>query len=70
MARFRVSVLYAVAAGDGAGLLVSLPDQFFAEVVKSECGVELPAQGEYAVGQVFMPQEPEEYEEAKTIIAR
>ncbi len=38
-------------AGDGAGLLMQIPDQFLRE----ESGVELPAAGEYGVGMVFLP---------------
>jgi glutamate synthase (NADPH/NADH) large chain len=39
-------------AGDGAGLLMQMPDKFLREV----SGVELPAEGEYGVGMVFLPQ--------------
>jgi glutamate synthase (NADPH/NADH) large chain len=39
-------------AGDGAGLLMQVPDKFLRE----ESGVELPAEGEYGVGMVFLPQ--------------
>ncbi len=42
--------------GDGAGILIQMPDDFFrAEMAKQ--GVELPAFGEYGVGQIFLPQE-------------
>jgi glutamate synthase (NADPH/NADH) large chain len=40
-------------AGDGAGLLLQLPDQFLRAVVSFD----LPEAGYYAVGQVFLPQE-------------
>jgi glutamate synthase (NADPH/NADH) large chain len=39
-------------AGDGAGILMQIPDQFFRE----EAGVELPQEGAYAVGMLFLPQ--------------
>jgi glutamate synthase (NADPH/NADH) large chain len=42
--------------GDGAGILIQIPQDFFAE----ECaalGFTLPAAGNYAVAQVFMPQD-------------
>ncbi|MCU7921950.1 MAG: glutamate synthase large subunit [Candidatus Thiodiazotropha sp. (ex Dulcina madagascariensis)] len=39
-------------AGDGAGILLQIPDLFFREVVDFE----LPAEGEYAIGMVFLPQ--------------
>lgn len=43
--------------GDGAGVLVQLPDRFFREEMASQ-GVELPKPGHYAVGHVFMPRDP------------
>ena len=42
--------------GDGAGILVQIPHKFFAKEA-SRLGFELPAPGEYAVGQLFMPHE-------------
>ncbi|MGA0960993.1 MAG: glutamate synthase large subunit [Sedimenticolaceae bacterium] len=39
-------------AGDGAGLLLQMPDAFFRKSVSFE----LPTEGEYAVGMVFLPQ--------------
>ncbi|MBI1394599.1 MAG: glutamate synthase subunit alpha [Betaproteobacteria bacterium] len=44
-------------AGDGAGILVQLPDAFFREELKKQ-GIDLPDAGEYGVGMVFLPQEP------------
>jgi glutamate synthase (NADPH) large chain len=42
--------------GDGAGILIQLPDDFYREeMVKA--GIELPAPGEYGVGMVFLPKE-------------
>jgi len=41
-------------AGDGAGILVQIPHKFFARAAK-QLGFELPAAGEYAIGQIFMP---------------
>ena len=43
--------------GDGAGILIQMPDQFFREEMARQ-GVELPPPGEYGVGMVFLPQEP------------
>ncbi|MBT8286588.1 MAG: glutamate synthase large subunit [Bacteroidia bacterium] len=37
--------------GDGAGILIDIPHQFFIEV----CDFELPEQGTYAVSNVFLP---------------
>ncbi|WP_068809450.1 glutamate synthase large subunit [Thauera phenolivorans] len=42
--------------GDGAGILIQIPDQLYREEMAKQ-GVELPVPGEYGVGMVFMPQE-------------
>ena len=42
--------------GDGAGLLIQIPDLFYREEMAGQ-GVELPPAGEYGVGMVFLPQE-------------
>ena len=44
-------------AGDGAGILIQLPDTLFREEMAKQ-GVTLPPVGEYGVGMVFLPQEP------------
>ncbi len=42
--------------GDGAGLLIQIPDEFYrAEMAKQ--GVDLPPPGEYGVGMIFLPKE-------------
>src|SRR3954466_4609334 len=43
-------------SGDGAGILVRLPDSFLREKCKA-LGITLPKLGSYAVGQVFLPKE-------------
>ncbi|MGH6726748.1 MAG: hypothetical protein ACREB8_09430, partial [Pseudolabrys sp.] len=43
--------------GDGAGILVQLPHKFFAKKT-AELGIKLPPPGEYAVGYLFMPKDP------------
>ena len=43
--------------GDGAGVLIQMPHEFF----KKECsklGIALPPPGDYGVGMVFLPQDP------------
>ena len=40
--------------GDGAGILLQVPDRFFRKVLPFA----LPAEGEYGVGLVFLPREP------------
>ena len=42
--------------GDGAGILIQLPDQLYREEMAKQ-GVELPPFGEYGVGMVFLPKE-------------
>src|SRR3546814_11679940 len=39
--------------GDGAGILIQVPDRFLREVVPFE----LPAEGAYAVGTAFLPRD-------------
>ncbi len=43
--------------GDGAGILVQMPHKFFAKKT-AELGIKLPKPGEYAVGYLFMPKDP------------
>ncbi|WP_459610410.1 glutamate synthase large subunit [Corynebacterium urogenitale] len=40
--------------GDGAGILIQVPDRFYREEMAKQ-GVELPAAGEYATGIAFLP---------------
>jgi len=58
--------------GDGAGVLTALPHSFFRRIA-GELSVELPAPGHYAVGNIFLPQDPAErrycQEQIETIIA-
>jgi glutamate synthase (NADPH/NADH) large chain len=42
--------------GDGAGVLVQIPDRFFREEMAKK-GIELPPPGHYAVGHIFMPRD-------------
>ena len=42
--------------GDGAGILLQLPDALYREEMASQ-GVTLPAPGEYGVGMIFLPKE-------------
>ncbi|MGR6429293.1 glutamate synthase large subunit [Rhizobium sp. PAMB 3174] len=53
--------------GDGAGILVQIPDRFFREEMAAQ-GVALPKAGEYAVGYCFMPQDEELAAHFKDII--
>ncbi len=42
--------------GDGAGILIQIPDRLYREEMAAQ-GVELPPAGEYGVGMVFLPKE-------------
>jgi glutamate synthase (NADPH) large chain len=42
--------------GDGAGILIQIPDQYYREEMAKQ-GVNLPPPGEYGVGMVFLPKE-------------
>ena len=42
--------------GDGAGIMIQMPDQLYREEMAKQ-GVELPPLGEYGVGMIFLPKE-------------
>ncbi len=42
--------------GDGAGILIQIPDQFYREEMAKQ-SIKLPPEGEYGVGMVFLPKE-------------
>ena len=42
--------------GDGAGILLQIPDQYYREEMHKQ-GVDLPPPGEYGVGMIFLPKE-------------
>ena len=51
--------------GDGAGILLQVPDAFFRGVA---AGIELPPLGRYGVGVVFLPTDPERRVELEQMI--
>ncbi len=53
--------------GDGAGILVQIPDRFFREEMAVQ-GVTLPDAGDYAVGYLFMPQDEAQIAHFKQVI--
>ena len=55
-------------AGDGAGILVQIPHDFFARKA-AEIGFQLPKPGDYAVGALFMPKETAWRKVIKSIVA-
>ena len=55
--------------GDGAGILLQIPHEFLYE----EClnlGFRLPPLGEYGLGMIFFPSDPEQRDECKEILNR
>ncbi|MBK9131875.1 MAG: glutamate synthase large subunit [Gammaproteobacteria bacterium] len=56
-------------AGDGAGILIQIPDAF----LRAECaarGVTLPPAGEYGVGMIFLPQDAKTRAACEALIER
>ncbi|MDQ2894344.1 MAG: glutamate synthase large subunit [Actinomycetota bacterium] len=53
--------------GDGAGILIQIPDAFMRGAVS---GIELPPAGRYGVGVCFLPADPEERRGLETLIER
>ena len=52
--------------GDGAGMLVQIPDKFLRKEMAKK-GIELPPEGEYGAGLVFLSPEPSEREAAMQV---
>ncbi len=44
-----------VNTGDGAGMLTALPYEFLKKTAKAEAGIDLPGEGKFAAGIVFLP---------------
>ena len=54
--------------GDGAGILLGLPQRFMARVLAEELGVAPPPQGAYGVGIVFLPVDAAERSHCKAVL--
>ncbi|MGI9052524.1 MAG: glutamate synthase central domain-containing protein, partial [Ilumatobacteraceae bacterium] len=54
--------------GDGAGIIVQVPDRFLRAALREEHGVDLPPAGSYAVGLAFFPTDPVAAEKAQAAI--
>ena len=52
--------------GDGAGILIQIPDAFFRHETAA-LGIHLPEAGQYGVGQIFLPQDEEAARQIRTI---
>jgi glutamate synthase (NADPH/NADH) large chain len=54
--------------GDGAGILVGMPDKFVRRIARSEFGADLPEKGLYAVGNIFLPRDASERERCREVM--
>ena len=55
--------------GDGAGLLMQLPDRFLRRETAA-IGLALPPEGRYGVGMLFLPRPPDERRRIEELVAR
>jgi glutamate synthase domain-containing protein 2/glutamate synthase domain-containing protein 1/glutamate synthase domain-containing protein 3 len=55
--------------GDGAGIFIQIPHEFCVKACLRE-GIDLPGEGEYGTGLVFLPQDKKEYEYCKRVFAK
>ena len=56
--------------GDGAGILVGMPDKFLRRIALSELGINLPKPGLYSVGNIFLPKDSVERDHFKQVLNR
>ncbi|MCC9603201.1 glutamate synthase large subunit [Stieleria sp. JC731] len=56
--------------GDGCGMMCGLPHKFLKRVAKDDLGVDLPEEGQFAAGLVFLPQDEKEREFCKATIEK
>lgn len=56
-------------AGDGAGILIQMPDKFFRKTAAG-IGIDLPEPGHYAVGYIFLPPDRDGRAKVQDIFAR
>ncbi|MDQ8204085.1 glutamate synthase large subunit [Pelagicoccus sp. SDUM812003] len=60
---------YDVCCGDGAGLLIQIPHEFFVEELTKR-DIRLPEAGAYGVGMVFFPADESQREECRALLNR
>jgi glutamate synthase (NADPH/NADH) large chain len=56
--------------GDGSGIMCGLPHKFLKKVAKADLGVELPEEGKFSAGLIFLPTDDAERKTCKETIAR
>ena len=64
----RGGVGYEKNTGDGAGMLLGVPDRFLRKIAAADLGVTLPPQGEYGVGNVFLPTDAAERAHCRQVL--
>nr|ATC20501.1 symbiodinium glutamate synthase [Tridacna squamosa] len=52
--------------GDGVGIMISVPDEY----LRSCCGFTLPPEGQYGVGNLFLPRQEDKREDAVKLVER
>ncbi|MEZ4594463.1 MAG: hypothetical protein R3D55_25460, partial [Chloroflexota bacterium] len=55
--------------GDGAGIMLQLPHQFF-QIQTEQLGFSLPQPGDYGVGMIFLPQDAAQRQQCEQALAR
>jgi glutamate synthase (NADPH/NADH) large chain/glutamate synthase (ferredoxin) len=55
--------------GDGAGILIQIPHEFFKRAC-AEVGIQLPGAGEYGVGMVFLPRDSTQRRQCELLLER
>ncbi|KAI8067750.1 hypothetical protein BC940DRAFT_333325 [Gongronella butleri] len=53
--------------GDGAGVMTGIPHQFFVNETSRDLGIQLPEEGHYAVGNLFMKGDEASLQESKQV---
>ncbi|KAI8575052.1 hypothetical protein K450DRAFT_263550 [Umbelopsis ramanniana AG] len=53
--------------GDGAGVMTGIPHQFFVNETSRDLGIQLPQEGQYAVGNLFMKGDQAAIQESKKV---
>ena len=56
-----------LSAGDGAGILLAIPQGFFIRVA-AELNIDLPPRNYYGIGMVFLPSDVEQRQAVKTFM--
>ncbi len=64
----RGGVGYEKNTGDGAGILVGLPDRYLRRIAEADFGAALPERGRYGVGNVFLPVDEAERAHCKRVL--